>query len=138
MLCKTSGLQMQFKYKLDQDKKKATVKMSGIQDIDEYIAFYKELMTDIEGKGITSILWDARKLDVRKVTTGHIEKGIMFMNHWSSIRKGGKSACVVKDVFSYGIGRMFQNMAEAKNLFERNIKIEIFKDYKEAEKWICE
>ena len=113
-----------------------TVNLSGRQNFDEYFVFYDELMAEIKGKGIISILWDARELDMRNTTTDEIEKGIEILNNWSSIRKGGKAACVVNDAFSYGLGRMFQNMAEAKNLFEQNITIEIFKDYKEAEEWI--
>lgn len=129
---------MKINYKINYDDKRVTVNVSGRQDFDEYIVFYNELMAEIKEKDIISILWDARELDMRNTTTDQIEKGIELLNSWSPIRKGGKAACVVNDAFSYGIGRMFQNMAEAKNIFEQKINIEIFKDYKEAEEWIGE
>jgi len=116
---------MQLKYKLNQDKKEVTVKMSGIVDIDEFIVFYGELMAKIEGKGIISLLWDTKNLDMSNVTADQIQKAIMHANNWSSIRKGGKSIWLVYDLLSYGIVRMLENMAEARNLFDQDINFEI-------------
>jgi len=127
---------MQFKHEIDQDKKNVTVNMSGLMNGDEFIVFYEELMTKIEGKGIASILWDTRNLDMRKVTADHIEKVLMYVNKWSSIRKGGQSVWVVNNVFKYGIARMIENIIEVKNLFDQDYHFKIFKDYTKAQEWI--
>ncbi len=128
---------MQFEYKLNRDKKNVIVKMSGEFDLDEYSIFYKELMTEMKGKGIISMLWDARKLDVRNVSTSHIEKLIIIFKKWSSFREGGKTAWVVDDSFSFGMSRMFENMAGVKDLYPQGFSIKITMNYEEAEEWIC-
>ena len=129
---------MEFKFELLPEKKMAMVKMTGLQDIDKFTAFYRELIIEIEGKGIRSILWDARELDVSHLTIDQINYGLMSIKNRLSSRKGGKAAWVVNDNYSFGVARMFQNMADGQMLFNGQFEFEIFKDFKKAEEWLCE
>ena len=129
---------MQFKFELFQDKKMVIVKMVEEFDLDQYSTFHEELMTEIAGKGITSILWDARELDVKNVSTNHIEQLIEFFEYKTSFRKGRKSVWVVSDLYSFGMCRMFENIIDSKNLSEKDFNVKITMNYQEAEEWLSE
>lgn len=83
---------------------------------------------------IDAIIWDATKLEVGHVTIDEITYIIGNIQQASEKRKGGKAAWVVRDDFGFGMGRMFELMAEEK----MQIEIMVFYEINEAKNWISQ
>lgn len=127
---------MEFEYKLNPDNKIVVAKFSGQYDVEAYGGFYNELMTAIKGTGIHSILWDVRDLDATRITHGELHRQLLCSKSWLSVRKGGKSAIVVKDLLGFGIGRMLQNISESRKEFNLDIELKIMKNFDKALEWL--
>ena len=124
---------MNITYEIRQNEDIIQVQMSGIFSLKEFDAFYKGLMQTISKEKIWSILWDLREVDLSKVNRELISSVIEHISLWSDKkRQGGKAACVMKDDFGYGMGRMFEMIAYGK----LDPSIKIFKDVDEAMSWL--
>jgi hypothetical protein len=106
--------------------------MVGNYDVEKFLKFYRELLSDENVEQIDAIIWDATELKVGHVTINEIDYVIEHIHKASEKRKGGKAAWVVANRFGFGMGRMFELMSEDKI----RIDIKVFYDLNEAKEWI--
>ncbi len=105
---------------------KAVGKMKAADFFDCLASYYEREVTLLT-------LWDLTEVDLSEITTGEIEDFADYARHLAQARKGGKTALVFRDVFEFGIGRMFEAYLEIGSL---PFEINCFRSFDEAVVWL--
>lgn len=106
--------------------------MEGILTLAEYKEAMEELTNSEDFSPGCGRLWDMRTVDFNQIDRD-------FENHVIEIlralpeRGRPKVACVVEGELGFGMGRMFETLAE-----QLPQKIRIFKDYDVANSWVLD
>jgi hypothetical protein len=79
------------------------------------------------------VLWDFSKAKLHKIASSHVENFISLTNHYSSYRKGGKTALVFSSDLGFGLGRIFDARLD---LMESKIPYMTFRNKDDALKWL--
>jgi len=81
------------------------------------------------------VLWDFSKADLSKLRIEHVDKFISLTKHYSSYRKGGKTALVFSSDLGFGLGRIFDTRLD---IMDSRIPYMTFKNMEDALKWLFE
>ncbi len=80
------------------------------------------------------VLCDFRDSDVSNLSNEFFLKILYISKKYEHKRKAGKTAFVVSNDISFGLGRMYQSYSE---IYELPIISRIFKDFDQAKEWLC-
>lgn len=80
------------------------------------------------------VLCDFRNSDVSGLSNAFFQRILYISKKYEHKRKLGKTAFVVNDDISFGLGRMYQSYSE---IYDLPIVSRIFKDFDEAKDWLC-
>ena len=79
-------------------------------------------------------IWDLADADLKNITNESIKKIILYAKEFGHLRNNGKTAFIVPSALSYGLGRMYDSMAQVLN---HPVIHGVFKTYDEAISWIA-
>ncbi|MFH1021101.1 MAG: hypothetical protein V1782_10915 [Pseudomonadota bacterium] len=117
--------------KYDQDNKLIIVTVLGKIMLDEIDSAFQQITRSSDYPPNIDALWDLRNTDFLHVDEKFI-RGIIKLREKYSDRANNKSAIIVSDDLSFGLGRMFEMLA-ANDVHQ---EIMVFRDYSEGERWI--
>ncbi len=105
-------------------------RVNGKVDLDEVIgeisAFYK-------GDFTNHTMWDLTDADVTDLTREEIEKIVSHAKDFGHLRDNGKTAFIMPSALKYGLGRMYDSMAQ---VLSHPITHGVFKVYDDAVDWV--
>ena len=112
------------------DKKITVLRVTGEiavdQIIDELTRFYAEEYT-------TNLIWDFSGAEGKVLSSNDMHKIIDHAKGFAHLRNNGKTAIVISSSLGYGLGRMYDTLAQ---VADHPIKHHVFKSYDEAVEWI--
>ena len=80
-------------------------------------------------------LWEFTKAEVSKISTSEIQEIVKVARKFAHMRKGGRTALVLHQDLSYGLGRMFEAFSEIESI---PYEIRCFRGFIEAREWLNE
>jgi hypothetical protein len=95
----------------------------------------KKVKSFYEGAPSLNVIWDLAEADVSSITVGEIRALASGVKRLAHSREGGKTAIVAPKDASYGLGRMYQILAE---IYAQVIDIGVFRSRSEAEHWLSD
>ena len=101
-------------------------KMFFDQIMDEVTRFYEKELT-------RHAVWDFSGAEGRHITTDEIQKIASHTKELGHLRKNGKTAFVTPSSLGYGLGRMYDSLAQVIN---HPVKHGVFKNCNDAISWI--
>jgi hypothetical protein len=93
------------------------------------------IMTFLTGAPTPLVLWDIRAGSVTGLSLVDVLGIITRAEPFADRRRGGRTAIVCAQTLDYAVSRMFQAMAEARQI---PFEIAVFRDYAEARRWLHE
>lgn len=96
------------------------------QIIDELTRFYKENFTN-------NMIWDFSDAHGRNLSGNDLQMIISHTKEFSRLRYNGKTAFVISSSLGYGLGRMYDSLAQ---VAEHPVKHSVFRNHDEAVAWI--
>ena len=121
---------MSTSYKILKDICLVIITCSGPANPEETIAVITRLQADPDFSMSYDVLWDARERTV-PFTSDQAMKVAGYVGSYKGDRLLKRAFVVSKDV-NYGMARVYESLRYSKS----NVKIEIFKDWKEALTWL--
>ncbi|MBN1904550.1 MAG: hypothetical protein JW927_05575 [Deltaproteobacteria bacterium] len=101
-------------------------KMLFDQVIDEITQFYE--------KGLTqNTVWDFTGADGGHITSDEIQKIAFHAKGFGHLRENGKTAFVISSSLAYGLGRMYDSLAQ---VFNHPVRHGIFRSFDDAILWV--
>ena len=94
-----------------------------------------KIETYYKGNITKNTLWDFTKAEVTKIATSEIQEVVMVARKFAHLRKGGRTALVLPQDLSYGLGRMFETFSEIESM---PYEIRCFRGLIEAREWLNE
>lgn len=79
-----------------------------------------------------NLAWDLSEADLSKMTIKEIQRIQNYARKYSHLRKNGKTAFIMATDVNFGLGRMYETVAEIDN---HHITHCVFKQLDEAKKW---
>jgi len=109
----------------------ATGEISFTDIIKAIESFYKE-------KPTKNIIWNFHDVDkdaLLSFSYNELKEIVRFTKQHEDLRRSGKTALVVSTDLEFGLGRMYDTLAEIENLSH---SVKVFRSMDEAFKWIDE
>lgn len=114
------------------DKKVTVLRVTGNitsdQIIDELTRFYNEEFTN-------NVIWDFTNAESKKLSSNDLQKILSHTKEFGHLRDNGKTAFVISSSLGYGMGRMYDSLAQ---VIDHPVKHGVFRSYDEAISWIEE
>ncbi|MBU0768680.1 MAG: hypothetical protein KJ687_06290 [Proteobacteria bacterium] len=107
----------------------ATGEISSTDIIRVIESFYKENPTK-------NIIWNFRDADtdaLLSLSYNELKDIVRFTKQHEALRRSGKTALVVSTDLAFGLGRMYDTLAEIENLSH---SVKVFRSMDEAIKWL--
>jgi hypothetical protein len=104
----------------------------GQLSADELMKTVKSFYADTPTR---NVVWDYSESDLSSLRLHDIQALVNVVKEIAHSREGGKSAIVAPKDASYGIGRMYQSLAE---IHGEVFTTEVFRSRTEAEGWLSE
>lgn len=105
---------------------RVTGRISFDHIIDELTRFYKEELTN-------NMIWNFSKAEGTDLSGNDMQNIISHTKEFGHLRDNGKTAFVISSSLGYGLGRMYDSLAQ---IAEHPIKHGVFRSYEEAVEWI--
>ena len=96
------------------------------QICDELTGFY-------QGKFTRNVIWDFSNARGKNLSGNDLQMIVSHSKELSHVRKDGKTAFVISTSLGYGLGRMYDSLAQ---VADHPIKYGVFRNYDEAVDWI--
>ncbi len=97
----------------------------------------KELVNALESyyasRPTKYILWDLSQANLNRLTAEDLKALVKAVKKFSHVRAGGKTAIVVSDDVSFGMGRMLEVFMELQNI---PFQLRVFRDFSSASEWL--
>jgi hypothetical protein len=94
---------------VDQEKDLTTIRLAGRVRVDEFIrileGFYEHGFTK-------NLLWDFSRADISSAERQELEKILSVAKRYAHLRPDGKTAILAPKTLDYGVGRMYEVLAE--------------------------
>lgn len=101
-------------------------KMLFDQIIDEITQFYNNGLTQ-------NTIWDFTGADGRHITSDEIQKIASHAKDFGHRRENGKTAFIISSSLAYGLGRMYDSLAQ---VFNHPVKHGVFRNFDDAISWV--
>lgn len=101
-------------------------KMFFDQIIDEITRFYEKDVTRYA-------VWDFSGADGRDITADEVQKIASHSKEFGHLRSNGKTAFIMTTSLGYGLGRMYDSIAQ---VIEHPVNHGVFRNYNDAISWI--
>jgi hypothetical protein len=101
-------------------------KMLFDQIINEITQFYE--------KGLTrNAIWDFTRAEGAHISSEEIKKIAFHAKDFGHLRENGKTAIVISSSLAYGLGRMYDSLAQ---VFNHPVKHGVFRSFDDAVSWV--
>ena len=104
--------------------------VNGLVDGDDIIQRMEEYHS---GEVTKLIIWDFSDADLRDLTTKKITSIANIGRHFTESRMGGQKALISLHNLSFGLGRMYEVLAEIEKFL---IQTKVFRNMEEAKNWL--
>ena len=121
---------MPITYEINKSKKRIESKVSGKFTLDDITNTIKNSINDPDFENGYNILSDHTEIE-EFITTPQVHYTIEILENFSKHLENSKWAIVTKKPASYGMMRMLSAFAD-----DLPLKIQIFENYEDAEKWL--
>jgi hypothetical protein len=112
------------------DKEITVLKITGEvtcdQIIDELTLIYEEEVT-------RNFIWDFSIARGKSLTGNDLQQIVTHTKEYGHLRKNGKTAFVISTSLGFGLGRMYDSLAQ---VADHPVKHGVFRSYDEAVAWI--
>ena len=112
------------------DKSITVFRITGKIDVEQIINeldwFYEDEFTD-------SMLWDFSEAYIKDLTGNDLQMIASHAKELGQMRKNKKTAFVIASSLGYGLGRMYDSLAQ---VIEHPVKHSVFRSYDEAVAWL--
>ena len=105
---------------------KVTGKVTSDQIIDEITRIYEKQVTK-------NFIWDFSNAFGKDLTGNDLQKIITHTKEFGHMRENGKTAFIISTSLGYGLGRMYDSLAQ---VAEHPVRHGVFRSYDEADAWI--
>ena len=119
--------------KYDQSKKMLNISVSGTSGIEEFTSALETITNSRDYPPDIRAIWDVRQADLSFANLQLVRGAVNIRSSFQK-RDNCRAAIIVSGSLQYGLGRMFQILADGKV----NINLQIFRDYEEGKQWLLE
>ena len=120
----------EIKKELIDDRDITVFRVTGKIDVDQIIfeldRFYEEKFTD-------NMIWDFSHAEGKDLSSNNLQIVASHAKEFGHLRKNGKTAFVISTSLGYGLGRMYDSLAQ---VIDHPVKHGVFRSYDEAVDWI--
>ncbi len=103
---------VEFEKSISVEKKLTTITVKGSVSADQLIKILEDFY---QGEFTLNLLWDLSLTDASELKKHELEEVISVAKKHAHLRRGGKTAIVASRQVDYGIGRMYEILAEIEN-----------------------
>ena len=122
---------MPITYKINAQKKRVTVELTGTNTLEEIFTTIKNALQDPDFRPGFNVLSDHRQVD-RVITSSELESTVNLLIEYAGQLSKTKWAIVTLKPASYGMMRMLEVHAERVPM-----KVKVFKEMDAAEHWLA-
>ena len=120
----------EFEKKIFPDKEITVLKVTGDVTCDQIIG---ELTRIYEEEITNNYIWDFASAVVKNLTGNDLQQIIAHAKEYRHLRENGKTAFIISTSLGYGLGRMYDSLAQ---VADHPVKHGVFRSYDDAFAWI--
>ena len=113
------------------EKRLTAITVKGIVSSDQLIQILEDFY---QGEFTLNLLWDLSLADLSGLRRTQLENVMLYAKRQAHLRPGGRTAIVTSGQLHYGIGRMYEILAEVQN---HPLSHYVFNDLQEAKDWLA-